>query len=159
MTMRALLLALSLTALAACGVEAPGERAAPATPPVNAAPAPAGVTDANMLTPEQISARLVGVFTSLDDENAGLIVTSGGKWTETYANEEPSMETVWRVFTGDQAPAGADVTFMPASRYLELKADDGSFFYELGQVSEDGFDMFYTARGNRLAYRRVKAPA
>ena len=48
---------------------------------------------------------------------------------------------------------GAD---KPASRYLEVKDADGAFYYELGHITADAFDMFYTARGNNLGYVRVE---
>jgi hypothetical protein len=56
-------------------------------------------------------------------------------------------------------PAGVEGTYTPASRYLEVKGADLVLYYELGHVSEDGFDMFYTARGNNLSFARIKAPA
>lgn len=60
------------------------------------------------------------------------------------------------LFPGDKPPAGAVGPFTPASRYLEVKEAEGVFYYELGQVTVDAFDMFYTARGNNLGYVRVK---
>jgi len=36
-----------------------------------------------------------------------------------------------------------------------VKDADGVFYYELGQVAADAFDMFYTARGNNLSFVRV----
>jgi hypothetical protein len=152
-------IAVSALALAGCGEPAAPVAAPEAAPAVaETVPAAANVTDAIMMSPEQIGLRLVGVFQSTQDENISLDVTSDGKWTENYVGEEPVV-TTWRVFAGDQPPAGEAQTFTPGSRYLELKGEDGATYYELGHVGEDGFDMFYTGRGNRLAYSRITSPA
>jgi hypothetical protein len=37
-----------------------------------------------------------------------------------------------------------------------VKDADGVFYYELGHITADAFDMFYTARGNNLGYVRVE---
>jgi len=152
--MRFLLACMSALAVAACG----DPQSAPAAPATSAAPEAAVPADANGQTIEQISALLVGGFSSADDEKATISVTSDGKWTEAYEGAEP-LTYSWRVFPGDAPPPGEPQTFTPASRYLELKRDGEVFYYELGVVAEDSFDMFYTARGNRLAYMRIKAPA
>lgn len=114
--------------------------------------------DANLLSVAQISSRMVGEFRSTQDDRATITVTSDGKWVEAYDGSEPSAY-LWRVFSGDDPPVTATESFTPASRYLELKSKDHVFYYELGTVSVDGFDMFYTARGNMLDYARIKAPA
>jgi hypothetical protein len=155
--MRLLLVAASVIALAACGEQA-AEEVAPATPPVNVAPAPAEITDANELTLAQISGRLVGIFRSTQDELSTLNITSDGKWTMSYEGE-PDTVAAWRLFAGDAVPEGVTGEFTPASRYLEVKDADMTLYYEMGHIDEDGFDMFYTARGNMLSYARVKAPA
>jgi hypothetical protein len=153
--MRLFVLAVSALALAACG-----EQASTPTPPMPdaASVAPADVTDANQLTPAQISARLVGIFQSTQDELSTLNITSDGKWTMGYKGE-PDTVAAWRVFAGDAVPEGVSGEFTLASRYLEVKDADMTLYYEMGHVTEDGFDMFYTARGNMLSYVRVKAPA
>ena len=43
--------------------------------------------------------------------------------------------------------------------YLELVGEAGTFYYELGYIDENGFDMFYVARGNQLFFNRIKVPA
>lgn len=152
----------ALAFLAACGQSEPG----PATginglktpdtvQPATAAPAS---TDANDMTPADISAKLVGTFVSADDDKSKITVTSDGDWTEAY---EGSGETTaeWRVFAGTDAPRDTGETFTPASRYLELIGEAGTFYYELGGIDEDGFDMFYVSRGNHLSFIRLRVPA
>lgn len=152
----------ALALLAACGQSEP----APATgvnglktpDPVQPAMAAPASTDANAMTPADISAKLVGTFVDPDDEKSKIIVTSDGKWTEAY---EGSGETTadWRVFAGSDAPSDTGEIFTPASRYLELISEAGAFYYELGAIDENGFDMFYVGRGNRLVFVREKVPA
>ena len=153
--MRLVLLAASALALLACAEQAPVEE--PATPdaPVVAEPAPAiEVTDANALTLEQISERIVGNFRSTQDEKSTLSITADGKWSSGYEGQDSTVSE-WKLFTGDQPPAGSSGPFTPASRYLEVKDANGALYYELGSVAAGGFDMFYTARGNNLGYARV----
>lgn len=156
--MRAFLLAASVFATAACS-EAPSAAVADAAVPPKTAAAEqatsAKVTDANGLTLEEIGARLIGTFRSVDDGLSTIVIAQDGKFTNFY-DGEADVASAWRLFTGDQPPAGAVGPFTPASRYLEVKNDGGLFYYELGQVTEAGFDMFYTARGNMLRYDRVK---
>jgi hypothetical protein len=156
--MRLIVLSAAALALAACGGQAPSAPAdTPATETpaavVEAAPA-ADITDANEMTPDQIGARLVGSWRSTQDEKSSLTISADGKWTSGYEGETPSVSD-WVIFAGDQPPAGAAGPFTPASRYLEVKDADGVFYYELGQVAADAFDMFYTARGNILSFVRV----
>ena len=158
-------LGLSLALLAGCsGEQAPAEP----TVPVEAASAPApeavaaeeaaGVAiDANTLTPEAISAMMVGSFQSSEDEKSTINIEVDGVWTESYEGATPAA-TKWRIFAGDAPPAGVTETFTPASRYLELTSADGVSYYEMGVIDHNGFDMFYKARGNRLSYVRIKAP-
>lgn len=156
--MRLFVLAVSALALAACGEQA-AQNSAPTPPmPDAASVAPADVTDANELTIEQISARLVGIFRSTQDELSTINITSDGKWTIGYEGE-PDTVAEWHLFTGDNVPEGVSGEFTPASRYLEVKDADMTLYYEMGHIDEDGFDMFYTARGNMLSYARVKSPA
>lgn len=115
------------------------------------------VMDANHMTPEQITTKLVGAYKSTQDDRSTLTITSDGKWTEAYDDMEPVVST-WRVFAGTGAPEGATVTLTPASRYLEVSSTDGAVYYEMGGVSDAGFDMFYTARGNNLSFARVATP-
>lgn len=156
-------LGLSFALLAACSEQAPAEPAAPAAPAVEVGPAEAPVaadavgTDANTLTPEAISAMMVGEFRSTDDEKSTIKIGVDGTWTTAYEGSEPSVSR-WRIFAGDAPPAGVTETFTPASRYLEVTDADGVFYYEMGVINHDGFDMFYKARGNLLSYVRVKAP-
>lgn len=152
----------ALAFLAACGQSEPapatgvnGLKTPDAVLPAQAAPA---TKDANEMTPADISAKLVGTFVSADDDKSKITVTSDGKWTESY---EGSGETTadWRVFAGTDAPKDTGETFTPASRYLELVGEAGTFYYELGYIDESGFDMFYVARGNQLFFNRIKVPA
>lgn len=138
--------------LAACADNTPAPEAA--TQPAAAAPEAAEIVDANALTLDQISQRLVGTFRSADDPLSVLTITADGAFTNIY-DGEPDVASAWKVFTGDRPPAGAAGPFTPGSRYLEVSNDGGLFYYELGVVADGGFDMFYTARGNRLAYVRV----
>jgi hypothetical protein len=154
--------ALSLVLLAACGEQQPVVEA-----PVAPAEAPAAITeadeaamramDANNMTSEEITAKLVGAFKSTQDDRSTLTITSDGKWTEVYDDMDPVVST-WRVFAGTDAPDGTNVTFTPASRYLEVTSTEGAVYYEMGGVSDAGFDMFYTARGNNLSFARVDSP-
>lgn len=147
--MRLMLLAASFLAVAACGDQKSSD---PASPGGAAASNEAGI-DANTLTPESITAKLVGSWQSAQDGRAGLILSPDGKWTETYQSTQPIVSD-WRVFAGDKPPEGATETFTPASRYLEVKGEDGIRYYELGRIAGDAFDMFYTARGNNLSFVR-----
>ena len=153
-------LGLSLAMLAACSDQAPAEPAVPtetAAPAEPVAEAAVASKDANTLTPDAISAMMVGEFVSADDAKSTITIDVGGKWTENYEGSEPVV-SAWRVFAGDTPPAGTAETFTPASRYLEVTGESGVFYYEMGQIGHDGFDMFYKPRGNRLSYERVKAP-
>jgi len=159
--MRLIVLIAAAFALAACGGQAPS---APAEAKRADAPAAAAadraraatteITDANEMTVEQISARLVGTWRSTQDDKSSLTITADGKWSGGYEGEVDSVSG-WTIFPGDQPPAGAAGPFTPASRYLEVKDPDGVFYYELGHITVDAFDMFYTARGNNLGYVRV----
>lgn len=141
--MRLILLTALALATAACGEQKPAESKAEVV-----------AVDANTLAPDALSAKLVGAYQSTLDARAGLVITPDGRWTETYQGTQPIV-SAWRVFPGDQPPAGATETFTPASRYLEVKGEDGDRFYELGMIGADGFDMFYTARGNHLSFTRT----
>jgi len=153
--MRAVFVAVAALALAACSESTPAPTAAPETAASDPAAARApDVTDANAMTTDEISQRLVGVYRSTDDEKATITFTADGKYL-SHVDGELAAASEWKVFTGDQPPAGTAGPFTAASRYLEVRDDDGVFHYELGHVAADGFDMFYTARGNRLAYERV----
>jgi hypothetical protein len=152
----------ALAFVAACGQSEPapatgvnGLKTPDTVQPATAAPAS---TDANDMTPADISAKLVGTFVSANDDKSKITVTSDGDWIEAY---EGSGETTaeWRVFAGTDAPKDTGETFTPASRYLELLSDSGTFYYELGGIDEDGFDMFYVLRGNHLSFVRLKVPA
>jgi hypothetical protein len=151
--------ALTLVLLAACGEQKPAEApVSPAVPAEAIAPeAPADPADANAMTPDEIAARLVGSFRSLQDDKVTLTVVANGAWAETYEGSEPQVSS-WRVFAGTSPPEGSTETFTPASRYLELTGDDGVFLYEMGRVDAAGFDMFYMPRGNNLRYERVATP-
>lgn len=146
-----------MCAASACGESAPASPVpAPDGGPARAAPAPVSVvSDANELTTEEIDARLVGQWRAADDDKAALDISRHGKWTSLYEGE-PLFVADWKLFAGDQPPAGAAGPFTPASRYLEVKEADGVFYYELGHITADAFDMFYTGRGNNLAYVRVQ---
>ena len=160
--MRSLILLVAILATAACGGQspsAPAEAKGADTPAAAAADparaAAAEIKDANEMTVEQISARLVGTWRSTQDDKSSLTITADGKWSGGYESEVDSVSG-WAIFSGDQPPAGAAGPFTPASRYLEVKDVDGAFYYELGHITADAFDMFYTARGNNLGYVRVE---
>ena len=66
-----------------------------------------------------------------------------------------SVDT-WRAFPGTEVPErGKDLTFTPASTYIEVISGEDAFYYEVGSIEADAFDMFYVSRGNRLAYKRI----
>jgi hypothetical protein len=144
-------------ALAACGEQAPADTSAEGSTETTPAaePAVAAVTDANEMTTDEIRSRLVGTWRSTQDEKSSLTLSADGKWMSGYEGEAQTTSD-WIVFTGDQPPAGAAGLFTPASRYLEVKDADGVFYYELGHITADAFDMFYTARGNNLGFVRVE---
>lgn len=150
--------ALGLVFLAACGEQKPADApSAPAEATASEPVAPVDSADANAMTPDEIAARLVGSFRSLQDDKVTLTVVANGAWTETYEGSEPQVSS-WRVFAGTAPPEGSTETFTPASRYLELTGDDGVFLYEMGRIDAAGFDMFYMPRGNNLRYERVATP-
>jgi len=157
--MRFVLIAGSALALFACSEQQAVPAALAVETPASAESAGGIAGDANALSAVEISSLLVGEFRSTQDEKVTIAVTSDGKWVESYESAEPRSIYAWRIFTGDQPPAGAAGAFTPASRYLELKSDEEVFYYEMGTVSEDGFDMFATGRGNMLDFARIKAPA
>ena len=158
--MRLTVLSAAALALAACDGQAPAAPvdAAVAVPP-DAAPAdPAPATDnadANAMTVDQIRALLVGGWRSIQDENWSLTISADGKWASGYVGLATTVSD-WTIFTGDRPPAGAAGPFTAASRYLEVKDADETFYYELGWVGADAFDMFATSRGNNLSFARVK---
>jgi hypothetical protein len=146
--------------IAACGGQPPSAPAdaAVTVPPSGspAAPAPASDTaDANAMTVDQIRALLAGEWRSTQDEKWSIEIIAEGKWSSRYDGEEAEVSD-WTIFAGDSPPSGAAGPFTPASRYLELKDADDTFYYELGWVAADAFDMFYTARGNNLSFVRVE---
>ncbi len=125
-----------------------------------AATAPAAVTAADVVNvpPAEVAAKLAGKWQSADDAKSTLTITAEGRWTEDYVIDPPVHEvSAWRAFAGSDAPAGTTGNvFTPTSTYLEVKGANATFFYELGSIDADNFDMFYVARGNRLAFTRVK---
>jgi hypothetical protein len=160
--MRSFILLVAILATAACGGQVPSAPAeakgadAPAAAAADPARAAATETkDTNEMTVEQISARLVGTWRSTQDDKSSLTITADGKWSGIHEGEVDTVSD-WTIFAGDQPPAGAAGPFTPASRYVEVKGPDGVFYYELGRITADAFDMFYTARGNNLGYVRVK---
>jgi len=157
--MRFVLIAGAALALAACGEQQPAPAAPAVQAPASAEPTVGIPGDANKLSAAEISSLLIGEFRSTQDEKATIVVTSDGKWVESYEGVEPPSTYAWRVFTGDQPPADAAGPFTPASRYLQLKSDEEVFYYEMGTISEDGFDMFATRRGDMLDFARIKTPA
>ncbi len=157
--MRFVLMTGAALVLVACSEQQAGPAAPAVETPASAESAGGIPGDANTLSAVEISSLLVGEFRSTQDEKVTIAVTSDGKWVESYEGAEPPSTYAWRIFTGDQPPAGAAGAFTPASRYLELKSEEEVFYYEMGAVSEDGFDMFATGRGNMLDFVRIKAPA
>lgn len=160
--MRAILLAVSVVALAACGEQKAAEpvkpettEAAPVTPSIAVGepnPAIPAVT-----APEAVPALIAGTWVSIDDAKASIIVTADGKWTDMYSDGVQPETYSWRALSGVEAKAAAPAeTFTPAATYLEVKRTEGTYYYELGAVDADNLEMFYTARGNRLAYTKKK---
>jgi hypothetical protein len=148
-----------LAVLTACGEKPPAAPAAQPEPPAaDAAPAePAPRAAIETMPIADIAAKMVGKFRSVDDPKAMLTISADGVWLEDYETTSPIHSTMtWRLFKGSDGPANAGVNFTPASYYLEVKAPSDTFFYEMAGVDETGFDMFYTARGNHLAYERIK---
>lgn len=159
--MRALLLAVSVVALAACEQEA----AAPVVEPAAATPAPSiAIGEPNpsapavaIVAPAAVPALIAGTWVSIDDAKASITVTADGKWTDMYADGVQPETYPWRALSGVDAKAAAPAeTFTPEATYLEVKRAEGVYYYELGVVDADNLEMFYTARGNRLAYTRKK---
>lgn len=154
--MRALLLvAVSSLALAACGEAKPAD---PAPAPVaetkpTEAELPAEVVN---IPPQEIATKLAGTWQSVDDPNSILTITAD-TWTNTYTGDDSARSVgKWRAFPGTEKPAaGADLTFTPASTYIEVISGEDAFYYEVGTIEADAFDMFYVSRGNRLAYKRI----
>jgi hypothetical protein len=159
--MRMIVVIAAAFALAACGGQVPAAPAeakgadAPAAATADPARAAAAeITDANEMTVAQISSRLVGTWQSTQDDKSSLTITADGKWSGGYEGEVHTVSD-WTIFAGDQPPAGAAGPFTPTSRYVEVKDPDGVFYYELGRITADAFDMYYTVRGNNLDYVRV----
>jgi hypothetical protein len=129
-----------------------------AEPGAATAPTAPTTIDVVNVPPAEVAAKLAGKWQSADDAKSTLTITAEGRWTEDYVIEPPVHEvSTWRAFAGSNAPA--DTTgnvFTPTSTYLEVKGANATFFYELGSVEADSFDIFYVARGNRLAFTRQK---
>lgn len=154
--MRALLLiAVSSLALAACG-EPKAAEPAPA-PVAEMTPAePALAPEVVNVPPQEVATKLAGTWQSTDDPNSILTIT-GDTWANTYTGDD-SVHSVdkWRAFPGTEKPANSEgLTFTPASTYIEVVSGEDTFFYEVGTIEADTFDMFYVSRGNRLAYKRI----
>jgi len=154
--MRALLLiAVSSLALVACGEQKP---AAPTSAPVaEATPAEAELPpEVVNVPPQEIATKLAGKWQSIDDPNSILTITAD-TWSNEYTGDD-SVHSVdkWRAFPGTEIPErGKDLTFTPASTYIEVISGEDAFYYEVGSIEADAFDMFYVSRGNRLAYKRI----
>lgn len=153
--MRIILLAAAAFALAGCSEQTPAVAPQGASTETPASAEPTPVTDANEMSVAQLGAALLGEWRSTEDDRSSLVIGADGKWSSVYEGDTLFVAD-WKLFTGDQPPAGAEGPFTPASRYLEVKEETGTFYYELGHVTADAFDMFYTARGNNLAFSRVK---
>jgi hypothetical protein len=154
--MRALLLiAVSAFVLTACGEQKPVDPTP--SPVVEAAPEEAALPDEVANIPAgEIAERLAGKWQALDDPNSILTITAD-TWTNDYTGDD-SVHSVdaWRAFPGTEIPAGgADLSFTPTSTYIEVVSGDLTFYYEIGTIEADTFDMFYVSRGNRLAYKRI----
>lgn len=154
--MRALLLiAVSSLALAACGEQKAADPAP--VPAADVAPAePALASEVLNVPPAEVATKLQGVWESIDDPNSILIITAD-TWTNDYKGDD-SVHSVdkWRAFPGTEKPANSEgLTFTPESTYIEVVSGDDTFYYEVGTIEADTFDMFYVSRGNRLAYKRI----
>jgi hypothetical protein len=152
--MRIAIAALCLIAIASCGEKSPAapvpEAAAPA-----AEPAPPPAIETMPIT--DVAAKMVGKFRSVDDPKAMLTIGADGAWVEDYETTSPIHSAMtWRLFKGSDGPTNTDVKFTPASYYLEVKGASDVFYYEMAGADDTGFDMFYMARGNHLAYERIK---
>ena len=158
--MRALLLAVSVVALVACGEQkpAPAAEVAPA-----AAPAPSiAIGEPNpsapkIVAPAAVPALIAGRWVSIDDAKSSITVTADGKWTDSYSDGTKDETYPWRVINGVEAKAASPTNeFTPDATYLEVKRTEATYYYELGVLDAENLDMFYVGRGNRLAYTRAK---
>jgi hypothetical protein len=155
--MRAIIvLSLSAFVLVGCGEQA--EEAPVVEQPVAEQPAaPESAAEVMIVPPAEVPARLVGTWTSIDDAQASIVITADGTWADIYAAESVNETFSWRAINGVEAAIAApDHTFTPTATYLEVKRPEAVYFYELGHVSADDFEMFYVGRGNRLAFTRAK---
>lgn len=150
-----LLIAASSLVLAACGEQKAGDPA-PA-PAADVAPAePALAPEAVNVPPAEVATKLQGVWEAIDDPNSILTITAD-TWTNDYKGDDSAHSVdKWRAFPGTEKPANSDdLTFTPTSTYIEVVSGEDTFFYEVGTIEADTFDMFYVSRGNRLAYKRI----
>lgn len=150
-----LLVAVSSLALAACGDAKPVD---PAPAPVAETVTPEAELPPEVVNvpPQEVATKLAGTWQAVDDPNSILTITAD-TWTNTYAGDD-SVHSVdkWRAFPGTEVPErGKDLTFTPASTYIEVISGEEAFYYEVGTIESDAFDMFYVSRGNRLAYKRI----
>lgn len=154
--MRALLfIAVSSLALAACGEQKAADPA-PA-PAADVSPAePALAPEVVNVPPAEVATKLQGVWESIDDPNSILTITAE-TWTNDYKGDAGAHSVdKWRAFPGTEVPErGKDLTFTPASTYIEVISGEDAFYYEVGAIEADAFDMFYVSRGNRLAFKRI----
>jgi hypothetical protein len=152
----ALLLAVSTLALAACT----DPKAAEPAP----APAPEAASTETALPPEtanipaqDVATKLAGKWQSTQDASSTITITAEGAWINDYAGDDSAHdEAKWRAFPGTEVPPNAEgLTFTPASTYIEVHSGEDFFFYEIGKIEADAFDIFYVSRGNNLSYKRI----
>lgn len=153
--MRSVLLSMTALVLVACGEQKP---AAPTpAPEVVAAPVEAAPEAVAVIAPGEVAAKIAGTWVSIDDPKSSITLTADGKWTDDYADPaaEKQEAFAWRALTGAAAQLSdpKDV-FTPTATYLEVKRDEGPYYYELGELDAENLEMFYVGRGNRLAYTR-----
>ncbi len=78
-------------------------------------------------------------------------------WTNEYTGDASVHDVArWRAFPGTETPPNAEgLRSRRLRRLIEVISGENTFFYEIGAIQADAFDMFYASRGNRLAYRRI----
>lgn len=126
-------------------------------PSVAEAPAPAVAPDVVSVPPAEVAAKLAGKWQGIVDAKSIVTITPD-TWTNEYTGDDTvHIVARWRAFPGTERPADmTDYTFTPTSTYIESISDSGKFYYELGAVEADSFELFYVGRGNRVAYTRLK---
>ena len=114
--------------------------------------------EVSITAPEAVPALIAGKWVSFEEDKSSITLTADGKWTDDYVGEADAHDdAAWRAMSGVDAKAAApEHEFTPEATYLEVKRDEETYYYELGDLDAENLDMFYVGRGNRLAYTRAK---